>query len=1008
MKKFLLFLLLVALPVVLGVTVACTGDPSTTTDTTRADTRPAETDPSADTLAPESLPPAPAETQPAETAEETQSLLTGAYAASIERAEHLSGEVNAAYNSDRSTVTLSNRMATLHYPLTGHREGSALTTPGGHPYLTALPEVYVKNTDGDTYRLTDTGNWERMNIYRLGSYYYEIHMLDGRVGFEIEQAEALSLRKFRTGNGIRNIQASTDGVSYTVSDPVDPYLNSGFIGVDTGVFNALEITVSTTAATEGQIHIAAGPYPNISGKQYTTFHTQPDGKPHTYVIPLDHIDDYYGTLSYLRVDLGAREGEEIRIDSMRMVRLRTDGPAIKLDRTFHLYADKLNDIVRVVAEEDVPDLAALGTVTRIPTDSVEALIVRDQNGTHTDLDGVQLVGIEYVGFAIRDAGVFGMILLPDESSGTLTVTEADGYYVITREYVRTGSTTLAAGESLRSGVRLYTDLNRTFDAFLAAAACERNPLTEISVTSAADGARYVGYDVFRGAYRFEVDGINFVNAFKNPDRRFRIEATFEGASTDYPIYVYSSTVQGNLECGVILSDKGELLPIATEVCKNFHGENEEPFYDRGDTPYGEVIFPMVIGAEDTTAFTIVNLYQNWGRFPLKQLSSIQFIAPYYHLSTGSTETNCIAPYYVFGKDLWTLPDFRAMSAPLWTDQPQHASIGRLYFLRYTDADGGSFGSESVSNRINAYGPTYADIDMQYISDDGRITADYRHLEYPQWDENRTYYTIELTVNDTVSFKNFKEDFTFFSFDSRDRLFKRLGYLDKDGVCTVTDAATTDNQRLLTLGADAPYVSLFDGDETSDLTAYVNFGVIVKEASITIGGERLTPRIVLREHKQGGINRLALSLELGEVTLQKGDRLVIDLILLPWGDPSSDSDENVRRVREDACLDPYRVTATTGTVLEDTYLPRVIAANGIAEFTLSGGAEASAVRVYGFPDYAGIKVEELVEGTWVEYRLSSDGCDYDGYTVIYDGDGTFSYAFLVNMDEGSRTLRVTGK
>ncbi len=67
----------------------------------------------------------------------------------------------------------------------------------------------------------------------------------------------------------------------------------------------------------------------------------------------------------------------------------------------------------------------------------------------------------------------------------------------------------------------------------------------------------------------------------------------------------------------------------------------------------------------------------------KQISSVQFFVPYYHLSTGVTETNCIAPYYVDGKNLWTLPDFRAMSAPLWAGQPQHTSGGRLYFLRRT-------------------------------------------------------------------------------------------------------------------------------------------------------------------------------------------------------------------------------------------------------------------------------------------------------------------------------------
>ncbi len=243
----------------------------------------------------------------------------------------------------------------------------------------------------------------------------------------------------------------------------------------------------------------------------------------------------------------------------------------------------------------------------------------------------------------------------------------------------------------------------------------------------------------------------------------------------------------------------------------------------------------------------VNLYQNWGDFPLKQISSIQFIAPYYHLSTGSTETNCIAPYYVFGKDHWMLPDFRAMSAPLWEGQPQHASVGRLYFLRYTPADGHTVGSESVYNIIDAYGPTYSDIGMNYISDDGKISVDYRHLEFQQWDENRTYYTIELTVNDT-----------------------------------------------------------------EDMTSYVNFSLIIKAAEVTLGGRTVESRWILRESGDGNLNRMDLSMDLGHVTLQKGDRFVIHMILLPWGDPSAENDDNVRAVREDSCLSPYDVTAAVGT------------------------------------------------------------------------------------------------
>jgi hypothetical protein len=175
-----------------------------------------------------------------------------------------------------------------------------------------------------------------------------------------------------------------------------------------------------------------------------------------------------------------------------------------------------------------------------------------------------------------------------------------------------------------------------------------------------------------------------------------------------------------------------LLPIPTEVAKNFGGEKEEPIFYAGDAVYSETIFPLSLGAEESLSFTVLNLYQNWGSFPLKQLSSIQYYRPYYHLSVGTTETSCIAPWFGV-TDLWTLPDFRTQSMDYWfelsvkdgfSNQPQHTHAGYQYFLQYTDTDGIYNATENVSNVINSSGPVYADVDMTYISDDGNIKVPY--------------------------------------------------------------------------------------------------------------------------------------------------------------------------------------------------------------------------------------------------------------------------------------------
>lgn len=962
-----------------------------------------------ETVATDTVPRPDTETE-SETESETEILLDVEYGKTIALADKLSGTVNAEFSNDRKLATISNKNVAIEYPLDILSMGDgAIRTPEGKEYLPAVSQAFVKNKSGATFYSNDAASRERMNIYRLGSYYYEIHMLDGAfANFTVVTEKALKLNTFRSGNDIDQIQFKDGILSYVVKSASDPNLSGSAISLSTETYNALEITMATSESGSGRVYLAAGSYSGFNADQSVAFSIIPDGEFHTYYVPLASVPDYTGNLTRVRLDVGSEAGEVVRISSLKAVGLAETAPSVKLDRTYHLYSDKVNEVIRVVASKDVDDLGAVGSITKIPADTVEKLVIKDKNGRHTDLVGVDFASAEYVAFDIKGVGVYGHILLPDETSGSLTVVLEDGDYVLTQEYTLPEGTVVSRLKDVRTGHRIYTDKAHDFDGFIKAAEEERNPLKGVTVAKNASGAKYTGYDPFRGAYVFDVKGYpGFQAAYDNPQSRYWINASIKGADEDRAIYVISHTSSGNLESGALMSDNGLMLPVDLEVCKNFEGENEEPFYDDGDTAYGEIIFPYVVEANEKNSFNIINLYQNWGLFPLKQISSIQFIAPYYHLSVGTTETNCIAPYFVYGKDHWTLPDFRAMSAPLWPTQPQHTSIGRLYFLEYTTADGASYASESVDNKITAYGPTYCDIDMNYLSDDGKIKAYYRHMEMPHTDENRTYYELVLEVTDDISINDFKNDFAFFSFDGRSYLFDQLGYLNHKNECVITETNKTETPNYITLGDRSPYISYFDGPETTDLIKYVNFALVVKDYSFTLGGENYGGNLILRDVMQGTLNRMSLTLDLGKVTLKKGDTFKINMILLPWGDPSAENDDNVRRVRQDACLDPYKVETAVGSVIEDVYLPRVMSENGVAEFTVSGGANNCVVRVYGFDKLTVPTVQEKVNGAWVEYKLRSDVYDYDGYTVFYDGDGTYSYAFVINMDGGrGRTFRVT--
>ena len=687
-----------------------------------------------------------------------------------------------------------------------------------------------------------------------------------------------------------------------------------------------------------------------------------------------------------------------------------------VDRTMHIYSDKLNMVQHLTTTGgEATGLAGYGQVYEIDASRVLSLVIKDANGTHTSLDGVDFDTCEYVGFDMERAGVIGFILLPYEANeGKLTVTLTDGKYVVDQSITSETDTVYPIHSHIYFGMRMYTTADHDLDAFVKEAECERNPLTSLSVFKRIDGAFYTGYDALRGAYRFDVNGGDFSNNYyNNPNQYFTVNAEVTADSVDRNIYVYTHTGSGCLESAVILDQNMTLLPIPLEVGKNFCGENEDSLYLPGDVAYGEVFFPITLKAGETKSFTVLNLYQNWGNFPLKQLSSIQFVSPYYHLSTGVTETNCIAPTFVYGKDHWLLPDFRAMSAPLWSSQPQHTSIGQLFVLRYDGLEGKSkvvSNIENYQNDIDSYGPVYADVSLEYLSQDGHVNVTYRHVEMPQTDENRTYYTMTIEVLKDITFEDFKTDVSLFCFNGRFPKFNKLGYLDENNQHQIVDLGIASAQRydrFFKLGSEYPFFDYFEplADDA------VNFALIIKDSHIVIGGEEYTGGFLMRDRYDGSLNYGDLTLDLGEVTLKAGDCICIDYVLLPWGYVDSKDDQNVLNVRQDSCIDPYTVTVEVGTVVEDTYVPKVrVDENQTATFTYSGGDNNGVVRVYGLTSYQRPVIEELVDGQWVTYGDSTNR-DYDGYAVYADEDGTYSVAFVINMtdapDEG-RTFRVTGK
>ena len=720
------------------------------------------------------------------------------------------------------------------------------------------------------------------------------------------------------------------------------------------------------------------------------------------------------------------------------------GDNLYLDKTYHVYSDRMYQVYRLINSNSsaVSTIKQVTFQTMIPKSSVTKFEIRNGDTITTSYSSNALGSTEfrYAAFDIEGVGVLAFINTSTDCSFWL-MQDNDNYYF--RQVKKVG--TLEAGGEVSFGTRVYTDTTHDFSGMRAADEIERNPLTadDITVTghsTSLDGTGFVGYDKLKGHYVMNIAGSGFADAYGEPDKKY-IDNIKVVAKDDRDVFfMVHSTCP--LE-GAALTDKNDLLiPMGLEVMKNFDHEVEEPIYDPADKMYGDTLFPVKLAKGKTLEFSLVNVYQNWGKYPLKQISSISYYVSYYHMSTGVTETNCLAPYYstYLNKDdvgSWILPDFRGMSNDGQTYEKdgsekhsdiQNNSVGALNgvsngsSLSSSEADLGIYqGSD-----IRSSGLTYADMNYSYTSKNGSYDVVYRHVEMPQTDEGRTYYTVEISFKKSTSLKY--ADFSIFSFDARVNgdYYKNAAYIDANGNKQVVSIDSTKLQSttsiinkwsptLYKLNKGSSYFTYYnmvrDGIHESG-----NFALIVKDYAITVNGQASDIGLAFYNDriKRNSAYSNRGSLTIAEnTTFAAGDKITVNVILLPYGKGSGESDiSSVEKVYKDSATEALKATATKGAVVEDDFIATVRAASyGVAEFTLSGGAIKNsevnyAIRVKGLKKLGKLKVEKKnASGEWETVELAStDG--FDGYSVIYEKDGTLEYSFIVTKTESDVTYRVS--
>lgn len=701
-------------------------------------------------------------------------------------------------------------------------------------------------------------------------------------------------------------------------------------------------------------------------------------------------------------------------------------PNLYLEKAYHTYSDKMYQAFRVISNgADTSEITQLGFRAIIPV--AEVAQINFYNGTDeiTSLEaGNVAMNLQYAGFDISGVGVIGFIVA-GQSNTYLQVTKDANYYYVS-QFVK--SFDFTSGE-VSFGNRVYTDSTHTFDGLKEANYEEQNPLTSANITvdTTVSGAEFVGYDYLTGAYKFNIDGSGYTNAFNNKDNVNYFEhIQITGVEDDRVIYldVHSDSAT---EGAALVDSTGTQIPVPMQVSKNFAEENVTPIYNPDTEVYGETYMPLSIKAGEEYDFTVINAYWNWGdEFPIKQLSSIEYFTSYYHMSTGTVETTCIAPYYAangndgfFDGISYFLPDFRGMSnGTLDGDVIQNNSVGVVY----GPSNGSSLGTYTGTN-IHSTGLTYSDMDYSYISDDGAFKYTMRHVEMPQEDESRTYYTIEFEILKDTTLT--QEDFEIIGFDGKNGIYQTAQYIDKNGNTQTLDLwkegfsiagiqitkGGFQNTGYYPLSDNGSYFAFYDMELLStDYPQTGNFGLIVKnsDVSLAFANQTHTPEYWHKTELNYGYLTLA-----ADTAFKAGDTFSVDLILLPFGEVGDTNCDSVVEVYNDSVANALGVTATTGTVVEDAWVPTVKADDNIAEFTLTGGVNENtsgdtvnyAVKVTGFDSLMTPAVQQYVDGEWVSYEYAT-GLGYDGYSVAYEDDGTYTYSFVFAQTAAGNTFRVT--
>ena len=464
-----------------------------------------------------------------------------------------------------------------------------------------------------------------------------------------------------------------------------------------------------------------------------------------------------------------------------------------------------------------------------------------------------------------------------------------------------------------------------------------------------------GFDPIRGVYVIQQGSqagpVGFEPPYRNPNdyHETTIRVTNDGLARRLWMLHESHVLVGTLEAAVVCDPQGAPLPIPVQVSKNFAGENEEP----DDTPFSEAYYPLTVQPRERLQVRSLHLMQNWGRLPLKQISSIRFFNHYYHLSTGCTETVCFS---LFGLKAYPdcryhVADYRGMDGLMWVDQPQFHHAALQGYLQYR-SNGSWVPLRYQSTEWHAISPCFAAVTQRYLSEDEAIEATIWSMEAPDPQATRMFTRIRYEVKHPVTIDGDAAEnlrLVVSNTDITRNNVTTLGWLAPDGKSHERPLPQDGwAARGEALEGNGGYCAMYASDQG-------NSAFILQRFDARIAGSAVPPVVSCRSYPNK-VHEMFVALPGQSLQLSPGDVMEMDLIMMPYGHDASSAREPAMQLDWFHRNKPA-VSVTTGQLISAFPAEVRAGAPGCAELEMSGGHGVLPLIVRGMPSWTGLMMFE---------------------------------------------------